>query len=92
MKPNWETKSIEEVTGQLIDYRGKTPPKTDSGVRLITAKVVKGGRIVEEKPEFIAADFYDAWMRRGLPKQWDLLITTEAPLGWIFFENLVQFR
>ena len=81
MKANWETKSIEEVTARLIDYRGKTPPKTDSGVRLITAKVVKGGRIIEEKPEFIAAEFYDAWMRRGLPKQWDLLITTEAPLG-----------
>jgi type I restriction enzyme S subunit len=81
MKTNWETKSIEEVTGRLIDYRGKTPPKSDSGVRLITAKVVKGGRITEEKPEFIAAEFYDEWMRRGLPKQWDLLITTEAPLG-----------
>ena len=77
----WQTMTIEEASERLIDYRGKTPPKTDSGIRLITAKVVKGGRILDDKPEFIGADFYDQWMRRGLPQQWDVLITTEAPLG-----------
>ncbi|ACO31304.1 MULTISPECIES: restriction endonuclease subunit S [Acidobacterium] len=73
--------SIEEATERLIDYRGKTPPKTASGVRLITAKVVKGGQILEEPKEFIAEDFYDEWMRRGLPQELDVLLTTEAPLG-----------
>ena len=76
-----DTITIEEATDRLIDYRGKTPPKTDSGVRLITAKVVKGGQILEEPAEFIAEDFYDEWMRRGLPQKLDVLITTEAPLG-----------
>jgi type I restriction enzyme S subunit len=79
--PAFDTISIEEATDRLIDYRGKTPPKTDSGVRLVTAKVVKGGRILEEPKEFIAADFYDEWMRRGLPQKFDTLLTTEAPLG-----------
>ena len=77
----FDTITIEEATDRLIDYRGKTPPKTDSGVRLITAKVVKGGQILEEPAEFIAEDFYDEWMRRGLPQKLDVLITTEAPLG-----------
>ncbi len=76
-----DTLTIEEASERLIDYRGKTPPKTSSGVRLITAKVIKGGQILEEPKEFIAADFYDEWMRRGLPKKLDVLITTEAPLG-----------
>ena len=75
------TITIEEATERLIDYRGKTPPKTDSGVRLITAKVIKGGRILDEPQEYIASSFYDEWMRRGLPLQKDVLITTEAPLG-----------
>ncbi len=78
---DFDTITIEEATDRLIDYRGKTPPKTDSGVRLITAKVVKGGQIVEEPAEFIAEDFYDEWMRRGLPQKLDVLLTTEAPLG-----------
>lgn len=79
--PDFDTITIEEATERLIDYRGKTPPKTDSGVRLVTAKVVKGGQILEEPKEFIAANFYDAWMRRGLPQKLDVLLTTEAPLG-----------
>ncbi len=77
----FDTLTIEEATECLIDYRGKTPPKSESGVRLITAKVVKGGQIHDEPAEFIAADFYDEWMRRGLPQKFDVLLTTEAPLG-----------
>lgn len=77
----WPTHPIQEAVECLIDYRGKTPKKTSSGIRLITAKVIKGGRILEEPAEYIAEDEYDTWMRRGLPKQWDVLITTEAPLG-----------
>jgi type I restriction enzyme, S subunit len=77
----FSTLTIEEATERLIDYRGKTPPKTDSGVRLVTAKVVKGGQIHDEPAEYIAADFYNEWMRRGLPQKLDVLLTTEAPLG-----------
>ena len=77
----FSTLTIEEATERLIDYRGKTPPKTDSGVRLVTAKVVKGGQIHDEPAEYIAAAFYDEWMRRGLPQKLDVLLTTEAPLG-----------
>jgi type I restriction enzyme S subunit len=77
----FDTLSIEEATERLIDYRGKTPPKTTSGVRLITAKVIKQGTILDDPKEYIADDYYDEWMRRGLPEQGDVLITTEAPLG-----------
>ena len=77
----WPTLPIQEAVECLIDYRGKTPQKTSTGIRLITAKVIKGGRILKEPAEYIAVDDYDNWMRRGLPNQWDVLITTEAPLG-----------
>jgi type I restriction enzyme S subunit len=64
----------------IIDYRGKTPEKMTAGIPLITAKVIKGGRI-ETPSEFIAADAYEEWMRRGIPEAGDVVITTEAPLG-----------
>ena len=64
----------------IIDYRGKTPEKTDYGIPLITAKIVKGGQI--QKPEeFISPADYDSWMRRGIPAPGDIVLTTEAPLG-----------
>lgn len=78
---NFETIVLEDALARLIDYRGKTPRKTDSGVRLITAKVIKGGRITDDRFEYIADDEYDTWMRRGLPETGDMLVTTEAPLG-----------
>ena len=64
----------------FIDYRGKTPPKTTSGVPLITAKIIKNGTILRPQ-EYIALDYYDEWMRRGIPKKGSVVFTTEAPLG-----------
>ncbi len=80
MAGEWTILPLEECMAALIDYRGKTPEKTSFGVPLITAKVVKGGRI-ETPDEFIAVDDYEPWMRRGIPKAGDVVITTEAPLG-----------
>lgn len=80
MSSEWPVFPLEECLDALIDYRGKTPEKTNSGIPLITAKIIKAGRI-ETPTEFIAADNYDAWMRRGIPKAGDVVLTVEAPLG-----------
>ena len=80
MSSEWPVLPLEQCLDALIDYRGKTPEKTDFGVPLITAKVIKDGRI-EEPNEFIATDAYDTWMRRGIPRAGDVVLTTEAPLG-----------
>jgi type I restriction enzyme S subunit len=64
----------------MIDYRGKTPTKISSGIPLITAKIVKNGRIYPPT-EFISREEYKERMTRGIPKIGDILITTEAPLG-----------
>ncbi|KYP80026.1 restriction endonuclease subunit S, partial [Ferroacidibacillus organovorans] len=71
---------LNDIIDTFIDYRGKTPNKVPSGVPLITAKVVKGGRI-ETPLEFISMDDYETWMRRGIPRYGDVVLTTEAPLG-----------
>ena len=75
---------VDTTIGQhirFIDYRGKTPVKTESGLRLITAKNVKMGYIQETPMEFIAPKGYDSWMTRGIPQMGDVLFTTEAPLA-----------
>ena len=80
MRSEWPVLALEDCLEALIDYRGKTPEKTDSGIPLVTAKIIKGGRI-ETPSEFIAHDAYDGWMRRGIPEPGDVVLTTEAPLG-----------
>lgn len=70
---------LQEVCS-FIDYRGKTPPKTTEGIPLITAKIIKNGTILPPQ-EFISEDYYDEWMRRGIPRSGSIVFTTEAPLG-----------
>ena len=77
---NWKQVVLEDALDALIDYRGKTPKKVDKGIPLITAKVVKSGRILP-MDEFIADEDYESWMIRGIPQVSDIVVTTEAPLG-----------
>lgn len=77
---HWKRASLDELF-QFIDYRGKTPVKTSSGVVLVTAKNVRQGFVAAEPVEYISESSYQAWMTRGFPRIGDLLITTEAPLG-----------
>ena len=76
-----KTYKLEEIT-DYVDYRGKTPTKSESGIFLVTAKNIKKGYIDYNcSKEFISEDVYEDAMRRGKPKLGDVLLTTEAPLG-----------
>ena len=65
----------------FIDYRGKTPKKSQLGVQLITDRNVKDNKFFIEPREFIPEENYNDVMSRGLPRVNDVLFTTEAPLG-----------
>jgi type I restriction enzyme S subunit len=78
--PTWGWRGVADLV-LFIDYRGKTPDKVASGVRLITAKNVRQGFINLEPEEFVTEATYNAWMTRGLPREGDILFTTEAPMG-----------
>jgi type I restriction enzyme S subunit len=80
MKAGWQTTTLGDAC-RFIDYRGRTPEKTASGLRLITAKNVKMGFLQMEPLEFIAPETYESWMTRGIPQMGDVLFTTEAPLA-----------
>ena len=78
-----EWKALLEAC-DYVDYRGKTPRKTQNGVFLVTAKNIRMGYIdYQASQEFISEYDYDEVMRRGLPKKGDVLITTEAPCGFV---------
>jgi type I restriction enzyme S subunit len=79
----WEIKKLNQVTS-YVDYRGKTPEKSTSGVFLVTAKNIRQGYIdYEISKEYVQDKTYEVVMNRGKPKIGDVLITTEAPLGHV---------
>lgn len=77
----WEQRKLIEVC-DYVDYRGKTPAKTEEGIFLVTAKNVKDGYIdYKSSKEYISEEDYEEVMHRGIPRIGDVLITTEAPCG-----------
>ena len=80
---SWDEVLLIDKLELIIDYRGKTPKKSKSGVVTLSAKSVKMGYIDYSKAYYISQETYKQFMVRGFPKKGDILITTEAPLGCI---------
>ncbi len=74
---------MEDVLESIIDYRGKTPKKSESGVKTLSAKTVKNNYIDYDNCYYISQEEYKKFMVRGMPQKGDILLTTEAPLGMI---------
>lgn len=92
MKSEWKKYALSNVTELVIDYRGKTPKKlggdwSDSGYRALSAKNIKTGQLVQlDSIRFVDEDMYRKWMKDEIQRG-DILITSEAPFGQIFFWN-----
>ena len=78
---DWQTESLDECLEALLDYRGKSPPKSEKGIPVLSAKVVKTTGLLRPIEQKIASDYYPKWMVRGLPRVGDVVMTTEAPMG-----------
>ncbi|EJD6671049.1 restriction endonuclease subunit S [Providencia rettgeri] len=79
---HWIVSGFKKYLSSIVDYRGKTPNKTDDGILLVTARNIKKGELdYTLSQEFIAPSDYKEVMSRGLPDIGDVLFTTEAPLG-----------
>ncbi len=72
---------MEDALEVIIDYRGKTPKKSEAGIPTLSAKTVKNNFIDYKNCYYISQEEYDRFMVRGFPKRGDILLTTEAPLG-----------
>ena len=78
---NYKKYVMEDALEALIDYRGKTPKKSESGVLTLSAKSVKNNYIDYSLAYYISEEEYKKFMVRGFPRRGDILLTTEAPLG-----------
>ena len=76
----WDEMPISKSIDLIIDYRGKTPPKSKSGIPLLSSANVQDGRIDLSYEQYISKENYKNWIVRGITKPGDLLFTTEAPI------------
>lgn len=74
---------MEDVLESIIDYRGRTPKKSDKGIPTLSAKSVKNNYIDYSNCYYISEVEYKKFMVRGFPQRGDILLTTEAPMGMV---------
>ncbi|NLY60438.1 MAG: hypothetical protein GX054_02900, partial [Clostridiales bacterium] len=79
----WKIGTTDEILEKIIDYRGKTPQKSETGIPTLSAKSVKNNYIDFDNVYYISKEEYKRFMTRGLPRIGDVVITTEAPLGFV---------
>lgn len=73
----WRKTTFTELY-KFIDYRGKTPKKSENGFRLYTAKNIKMGFVSNEPVEYLSESDYEAWMTRGFSRPGDIFFVTEG--------------
>jgi type I restriction enzyme S subunit len=104
----WGAAPLGELAEDILDRRGVTPLKLGSdfvsaGHRVISAKLVKSGRIDlhADEARFVDGATYKRWMRTPLLGD-DVILTSEAPLGevayvtaandWVLGQRLFAIR
>ena len=80
---SWKLGTIGEICERIIDYRGRTPKFSESGIVHLRSSNVKEGRLILKDDEitYVTDETYKSFMTRGLPKAGDIIFTTEGPLG-----------
>ncbi len=103
-----EWRQLQDVVDEILDRRGVTPIKlggdfASTGHRVISAKVIKDGRVDlgADEARYVDSDIYRKWMRRPLRSD-DVIMTSEAPLGelayldrdvdWVLGQRLFAIR
>lgn len=74
---------LGECVDYILDYRGKTPKKSKTGIPTLSAKSVKNNFIDYDEVYYISRDEYNRFMSKGFPRIGDILMTMEAPLGLV---------
>ncbi len=73
--------SLDELCHFTVDYRGKTPPRSETGIPVISAANVRHGRVLIDTSRCVSPEVYSGWISRGVPRKGDLILTTEAPVA-----------
>jgi type I restriction enzyme S subunit len=103
----WTTNKTKELFSYIVDNRGKTPPISKSGRRLVENWHISGDVIFPDfnkgrDQKYVSEETYSNWFRKGHPIAWDILYSTVGTLNKVSFvppdcdfciaQNIVAFR
>ncbi len=79
----WERQPIKNICESIIDCVNKTAKTVDYSTpyKMIRTTNVRHGRVDTDNVRYVTEEVYKEWIRRGAPKDGDLIFTREAPVG-----------
>lgn len=83
MTVDWPTVEISEACELIIDCVNKTAPVVEGPTpyKMIRTTNVRDGWVDTTNVRYVDEEIYVKWVRRGTPKNGDVILTREAPLG-----------
>lgn len=73
--------SLKSLCLLIVDCPHATPKWTDSGVVVLRNQNIKAGRLDLSSPSYTDEEHYLGRVRRADPREGDIVITREAPMG-----------
>ncbi len=77
----WNMSNIDDVSDKVTDGEHLTPRRELSGIKLLSARNVRDGRLDMSDVDHIGQDEYDRIARRCDPKRGDILISCSGTIG-----------
>ncbi len=79
----WPTASVEEVCELVVDCVNRTAPIVESPTpyKMIRTTNVRNGEVNLNSVRYVSKETYERWNRRATPRDGDVLLTREAPVG-----------
>lgn len=72
---------LDEVCDLIVDCEHKTAPQAVDGFPLVRTSDIKRGHIDLTNVQRVDHRTYEAWTRRAVPSEGDLILAREAPVG-----------
>src|SRR5690554_6257435 len=77
-----QTTTVDELCKKVVDCPHSTPEWTNSGVRVLRSRNIRNGKLdLDAQVSFTTEQEFRNRTRRAVPKENDLVITREAPMG-----------
>lgn len=79
---SWKSLRLKDVCLEIVDCKNRTPPALDGGEYFVARTTcVRGGVFNQSGGYFTDYGSFLEWTRKGLPRDGDIILSREAPMG-----------
>ena len=81
----WQKAKISDICVEIVDCINKTAPTVEyeTEYKMLRTTNVKNGDVNITEVKYVKREEFEKWTRRSVPRNGDVLLTREAPMGQV---------